>query len=97
MNIGFKKDADGDYIVKTPTAVLDYKRDWAAWLDGDTIANSAWDVPTGLTAGLATNDSTTATQWISGGTAGATYSVANHITTAAGRQEKFSFRVICKP
>lgn len=96
MITGFKKDALGDYIEKTPQSVLDYKRSWVEWLGADTILNSVWEVPAGLVAGIAQNDTTSTTQWLSGGTVGQTYTVKNRITTTGGRQETFSFRVLCK-
>jgi hypothetical protein len=59
-------------VTHDPNANLDYTVDWADWLvDGETISSSTWIVPTGLTAGVASHDTTTAWCWISGGTAGA--------------------------
>jgi len=72
---------------KDPEAVLDYTVDWEAWLDGDTIYTSAWTVPTGITKDSDSNTTTTATIWLSGGTAGELYKVKNHIVTAAGRED----------
>lgn len=70
-------------FVKDPDEVLDYTRVWD--LDGDTIATSTFLVPTGLTKDSETNDATTATVWLSGGTAFRTYIVTNRITTTGGR------------
>ena len=72
-------------FTKDPDEVLDFTRDWSPFLGTDTIASSAFVVPTGLTKGLETNDTTTATVWLSGGTNHAVYIVTNRITTAAGR------------
>ena len=72
-------------FVKDPDAKLDYKVDWEEWLDGDTISASTWTVPTGLTQVSASFSTTTATVWLSGGTAGGSYQVVNRVTTAAGR------------
>lgn len=78
---------------KDGAATLDYRVDWEEWLDGDTIATSTWTVPAGLTQGAATNSTTTATVWLSGGTVGTTYQVTNRVVTAAGRTDERSFRV----
>ena len=40
--------------------------------------------------------STTATTvWLSGGVAGQSYSVVNHIVTAAGREEDRTIKIMC--
>lgn len=75
-----------------PDSDLDYQIDWAAWLaTGDSIASSTWTVPAGLTAGTGaqapTHTATTATIWLSGGTAGITYQVTDHVTTVQGRAD----------
>jgi hypothetical protein len=83
-------------FTKDPGARLDYQIDWSDWLDADTISTSAWTVPSGITQyGSATNTTTTATIWFSGGTAGSTYEITNQITTAAGRinEQTFSIRI----
>lgn len=77
-------------IDKDPSANLDYKIDWELWLAGDTISSSQWTVATGVTKGSETNTTTTATVWISGGTAGSRYTITNRITTAAGRIDERS-------
>lgn len=74
-------------FLKDPEAVLDYQVDWSEWLDGDTISNSDWTVPTGIERDSDDRDSTTATIWLSGGTAGEWYSVVNRIQTAGGRTD----------
>jgi hypothetical protein len=78
---------------KDPSAVLDYKIDWSAWLAGDTIYVSAWTADAGITINSNSNSTTTATVWLSGGTAGTSYAVTNHITTAAGRQDDRSISI----
>lgn len=102
----FLRDASGDYIVKDPDAVLDYSIAWDEWLDGDTIASATWTVTSGLTKGAESINSgsvvlngvprpaaSVATVWLSGGTAGTTYTVTCRVVTAAGRTEDRSFRV----
>lgn len=80
-------------FTKDPDAILDYAVDWSRWLAGDTIAASVWLVPTGLTKVSDSNTATRAIVWLSGGSAGVTYTVTNRITTAAGRTEDRSFAV----
>ncbi len=83
-------------FVKDPDSVLDYVVDWSDWLGEDTISSSDWTVPTGLTEDSASETTTTATIWLSGGVAGVTYTVTNHIVTAAGREEDQSITIPCK-
>lgn len=73
---------------KAPAEKKDYQIAWSTWLpSGDTISTSTWTVPDGITEDDArtTNDTTTATIWLSGGTVGQKYRVVNSITTAQGR------------
>lgn len=78
-------------FTKDPNAVLDYTVDWTRWLAGDQIATSEWLVPTGLTKMADTKAASSATVWLSGGTAGQSYTVTNRITTTGGRTEDRSF------
>jgi hypothetical protein len=80
-------------FTKDPDAILDYAVDWSRWLAGDTIAASVWIVPAGLTKVTESNTPTKAIVWLSGGSAGQTYTVTNRITTAAGRTEDRSFTI----
>jgi diaminopimelate epimerase len=75
------------YFVKDPNAVLDYKIDWTTWLSTDTIATATWTVPAGITQASATNTTTAATIWLSGGTAGTTYEVVCRVVTSGGRTD----------
>jgi len=75
-------------FIHDPQAQLDYTINWADWLGSDTISTSTWTVESGLTEGTKTSTSTTATIWLSGGTAGQTYSVTNRIVTAGGRTDE---------
>jgi uncharacterized phage protein (predicted DNA packaging) len=65
--------------------VLDYQIDWSNELGSDTISTSTWTVPSGLTQDSDTKTDTTATIWLSGGTAGAEYTLLNTIVTSGGR------------
>ncbi len=80
-------------FTKDPQATLDYQVDWSDWLGADTIATSTWTVPTGLTKTDESKTDTSATVWLSGGTAGQIYTVMNHIVTVGGRTDERSFRV----
>lgn len=85
------------FKVKDPQATLDYSFNWLDWLGTDTLSASAWSVtPAGLTitSPAASFTSTVATVWASGGTVGKTYTVTNHITTAAGRIEDRSVELL---
>jgi len=86
---------------KDPDARLDYGFDWDAaapigpWLaDGETILTSTWDVPAGLTLDAESNDDTQTIVWITGGTAGNSYTLTNRITTSAGRTDDRSIIII---
>jgi len=81
-------------FTKDPSAVLDYTINWSSWLDSDTISTSTWTVPTGLTKDSDTSTTTTATIWLSSGTAGTQYTVVNHIVTAAGREDDRSIYIV---
>lgn len=76
-------------FTKDPRAVLDYLIDWSGWLaTAETITASTMTVdPAGLTVQSTSFTATTATVWLTGGTLGARYTVTNHITTSAGRQD----------
>ncbi|MBI4910310.1 MAG: hypothetical protein HY820_42225 [Acidobacteria bacterium] len=78
-------------FTKDPNAVLDYTIDWTRWLAGDQIATSEWLVPSGLTKMADSKTASSATVWLSGGTAGQSYTVTNRIMTSAGRTEDRSF------
>lgn len=75
---------------KDPDERLDYTIDWTDWFGaidgaGDSISTSEWTVPSGLTKHTDDIDGLKTTVWLSGGTANESYSVLNHIVTAAGR------------
>lgn len=77
--------------IKDPGATLDYGWDWTDWLAGDTITTSSWTVPAPLTASSPGADTTTTVVWIEGGVTETTYTVVNHIVTAAGREDDRTF------
>jgi hypothetical protein len=80
---------------KDPDAVLDYKVDWTAWLGDDTLTSSTFTASSdAITLTSESNDSTSATVWISGGVLNGRYKVTNHITTSEGRVEDRTFTVL---
>lgn len=75
---------------KDPDAVLDWKFDWSRWLaTSETITSHTVTSTAGLTvdSSLVTDDDTSVTAWLSGGTAGTRYAVTCHIVTSAGRAD----------
>lgn len=73
---------------KDPNDVVDFKFNWSDWLTergSDTISSATFIVDTGLTKDSESNDTTSATVMLSGGTAGTTYTVTCRITTAYPR------------
>lgn len=89
--------SDGRYIPtliapKAPLAKKSYGFDWTAWVGGDTIATSSWDVPAGLTEEFNNNSDTHTNIMLSGGVQGEIYLLTNTITTAtSGEIEPRSF------
>lgn len=80
-------------FVQDPQATLDYNLDWSLWLDGDTITLSTWVVESPLVGQSESEASGTTTIFISGGTAGNNYVIANKITTASGRVDERSIEL----
>lgn len=80
---------------KDPGAVLDYGFDWSEWLEsGETITDSSWTVPDGLTQEAIDQNDTTTTIRLSGGTAGQTYQITNHVTTSDSQEDERSFCLV---
>ncbi|HEU0119019.1 MAG TPA: hypothetical protein VFQ91_00715 [Bryobacteraceae bacterium] len=80
---------------KDPNATLDFVVDWTAWLDGDMISAVTWMVPVGITKTTQNNTDSTATVWLSGGSAKAVYPITCRVSTTAGRIEDFTFEILC--
>lgn len=81
---------------KDPDEELDYEIDWSPRVGTDAIATSTWIVPTGITSADGSNDDTTTTIWLSGGTVGTTYTLTNRIVTDAGRTMDQSVKIKIK-
>jgi hypothetical protein len=74
---------------KDPDAVLDYTFDWSAYLApiSDTIASATFVADTGLTTTNPSHTTTTATVFVSGGTAGQSLNLTCRIVTSSGRTD----------
>ena len=86
-------------FIKDPDAVLDYGFDWSSddWLaSGEEIQTSTWTVPAGITKDSDSNTTTTTTIWLSGGSDGTDYVIANKIVTSDGRTDERSFKILCR-
>lgn len=94
---GFQQGVDGYFIYKDPDDRKDYTIDWSKWLEaGDTIASVAWVVDAGINNDAVAHTTTTATIYLSGGTAGVSYNVTCRITTSFGLIADQSFQVRCR-
>jgi len=92
--------------VKNPGAVLDYKFDWKAstngtgdtdWLaSGETISEHEIDEDTGITVDSSelSDDDTSVTVWLSGGTDKTTYAVRCEIVTSVGRTDERTMYIL---
>ncbi|CAN5262960.1 hypothetical protein BH10PLA2_BH10PLA2_00630 [soil metagenome] len=87
-------------IVQTSTENLDWTIDWSTrGIDVDTISTSEWAVTSGaVTLSDKANTATTTTVWVTGGIAGAFYTLTNTITTSGGRtlQESVIYNCIAQ-
>jgi hypothetical protein len=84
-------------FTKDPDAVLDYVLDWSEWLvTGDTISAATSTPDSGITVDSTSHTTTGTTTWLSGGTAGTTYSVVVHVTTADGREDDRTMTIVVK-
>ena len=87
------------FYVKDPDAVLNYGFDWRGgspgpWLaDGVTISTSTWAVPAGITKDSDSKTATVTTIVLSGGTAGESYVLTNHIKGSDNLEDDRSMQV----
>jgi hypothetical protein len=79
---GYRKPPDFE---KDPDSTLDYLFNWNAELNGDTISDSEFLLPDGMTEVSTDFTDTTATIFVTGGNCGSNYRVTNRITTDGGR------------
>ena len=81
-------------FTKDPDAVLDYKFDWSDWLaSSEAISSYTITVASGLTKDSDTESGGVVTIWLSGGTAGTTYTVACKIVTDGGRTDERTIEI----
>lgn len=71
---------------KDPDDILDYKVDWTDSLSDEVIVTSTWLLPAEITKVSDDYADTSATIWLSGGTALDNLTITNRIFTSAGRQ-----------
>lgn len=82
---------------KDPDATVKFTVDWSDFLaDGETINTSAFTLDSGITSPSNSNDTTTASVYIAGGSVGSRYNVRNRITTSASQTNDYTFTVIIK-
>lgn len=82
---------------KDPNSVLDWKWDWAAWLQVSEVINTVTVVPeVGITVDSSSNTTNTVTVFLSGGTLGNYYDVTVRIVTNQGRTEDNTIRILIK-
>lgn len=84
--------------IKDPDARLDYHRNWANWLEGDTLISSTWlcDAPE-ITLEDSDFESTGLTTiFASGGEIGNTYLLVNRIETGQGRVDDRTIKIKIK-
>lgn len=80
-------------VEKDPDETIDFEFNWKAFLGSDTISASTFVLPDGLTSVSTSNTPKTATIFVSGGTACASYRITNRITTVGGRTKDKTIRV----
>lgn len=86
--------------LKDPDAVLDYSFDWngdspGPWLaTGETISSYVVTVEAGLTKDSDSDAAGVVTVWLSGGTAGTSYTVSCKIVTSDSRTEERSITIL---
>jgi hypothetical protein len=83
------------YLLKDPSAALDYSVDWGAeYLSGDALAASSWSVepdePGGVSVTSSAFDLLMSVVTVAGGEAGRIYRLTNQVTTAAGIEDRRS-------
>ena len=83
---------------KDPNSIIDYGCDWTDWLaQGEVISTSTWlTTPTGLTQVTTVKENFVTSVFLSGGTAGITYTLTNRIVTSQSRTEDASMYIKCQ-
>lgn len=84
-------------VAKDPEARKDYGVDWSALLAAsETISTAVWTVPTGLTSDGESITGGVTSIWLTGGTAGQSYTVKCKITTSRGMVDERSITLSVK-
>lgn len=82
------------FYLKDPQSRVDYAIEWLNYLDGQTIAQSAWSVAPQESGGIAVEEASfdlhRAAATLGGGVVGHVYSVSNHVTLSDGRSDERS-------
>jgi hypothetical protein len=74
---------------KDPDAIRDYGRDWSSDIGDQTISSSVWTVVEGaVIIDAQSHDDKSATVRLSGGTAGETCLLLNHIVLSDGQEDE---------
>ncbi|MEA3281796.1 MAG: hypothetical protein U9Q68_04425 [Euryarchaeota archaeon] len=82
-------------FIKDPDAVLDFSFDWSSWLEtGESISSHTITAGSGITNDSDSESSGIVTAWISGGTAGSTYTIACKIVTSLGRTDERTINIV---
>lgn len=86
---------------KDPDEVLDYAIEWSDWLaetPTDSLLSSTWGAssPVGLTTSTPSISGTKTILWLSAGTAGTTYYIANTVVTTQGRTAQRTVKIRIK-
>lgn len=74
--------------LKDPDDTRSYSRDWTDDLNGESITNVTWTVPSGLTQEAVDQTGNVTTIFVSGGTAGVDYTVLVKVTTDNATQAR---------
>ena len=94
-----------DYFnnIKDPDAILPYGLNWTDWIiSGDSVTEASWTItsPSGDADPIVVDSSSVAanvtTAILSGGTAGNSYSLTCHITTANSYEEDRTIFIQCQ-
>lgn len=78
---------NGETVEKSPREDYEYTFKWKAHLSkiSDTVSTSTMTADSGITIHTPTNNTDSATVWVSGGQDGCKYKITNKIVTAAAR------------
>ena len=81
-----------------PADVRVFNIDWTLWLNklSATIANSTWNVPTGLTDLNESNTALITSIKLSGWSLGNSYTLSNTVVTNNGQTRRVEFVVECR-